>query len=180
MALYLYDSDLKGAFLGICLDTSLTGVTDDTEALYLPRAYMIALRGGMSNIYWYEFRDGGDDPAYNEDRFGVIHHDMTPKPAYLAYQAMAAALGKAKFIGEVAVGKGAHCCLFDTGVTKTAALWHPGGEVKVTLKVSGTGIKATDYLGKPLAVQVRGEKVTVPVSEGVVYLTGLKEVGGAE
>ena len=174
VALYLYDSELKGAFLTMCLDVGLSGVTEDTEAQYLPRALLQSLYAGVSNIYWYEFRDGGDDETYNECRFGIIHHDLKPKPAYLAYQALTRALGQARFLNALDIGPKAYCYLFKAGDTMSAAIWRATGEGPARFHATGANLKATDYLGNPVQLNQAGGVLTVTASEKVTYITGLK------
>ena len=174
VVLYLYDSELKGGFLSVCLDTSLSGVTDDVEAQYLPRAMLQSLSAGVANIYWYDFRDDGDDPTYNECRFGIVHHDLTPKPAYLAYQALTRALGAAKFLNALDLGPKAYCYLFNAGDTMTAAIWRATGAGPARFHATGDKLQATDYLGNPVPLVRTGGVLTVAASEKVTYITGLK------
>ncbi|MGQ9733202.1 MAG: hypothetical protein ACUVX8_18245, partial [Candidatus Zipacnadales bacterium] len=176
VALYLYDSDLKGAFLGTILNVHASGVPEDTQALYLPRAFLLCLGEGLENVLWYEFRDGGNNPAYNEDRFGIIRNDLSPKPAYRAYQALTHALGGAKLIRKMDVGEGSYCYIFSHGETQTAAVWCTKGTVNVRLRVTGTDIRVMDYLGEALAAAPAKGVLSLTASEKVTYVTGLESV----
>ena len=180
VALYLYDGDLKGAFLGTILDLSLRGVTLDTQALYLPRAYLLSLGAGVESIFWYEFRDGGTDATYNEHRFGALHHEMEPKPAYRAYQAMVRALGRGQFVRRLDVGEDTHCLVFDAGDTLTAAVWRDHGEAEVRLRIAGHAPAATGHLGEPAQVARDGDLLSFTATEAVVYITGLRDVAPGE
>lgn len=61
------------------------GVGTREQATLLARSYVSALGSGVvENISWYDFKDDGDDPFYNEHNFGVLRRDLTPKPAYRA------------------------------------------------------------------------------------------------
>lgn len=176
VALYLYDSDLKGGFLGTILDIGVRGVTQDTQGLYLPRALLLSLGEGLENIMWYEFRDGGQDATYNEHRFGIINLDMTPKSAYISYQALTTALGQAKFLEKLEVGAGNYCYVFDAGPSKTAALWRASGADAVRLRVTGQDIRVLDYHGHRLSIEPAEGEIEIPCSEKVAYVTGLDEV----
>ena len=93
-AFYLLRSDLKGAVLVNCLPLpQQRGVDRDTQAYLLPRAYLTYLAHGIEVYCWYEFRDGGLKPDYNEHNFGMIDFHVKPKPAYHALQALAKVLG---------------------------------------------------------------------------------------
>lgn len=176
VALYLYDSDLKGGFLSLLLSMALTGVTEDTQGVYLPRALITSYSLGVDNIFWYEFRDGGDDATYNEHRFGIIHNDLSPKPAYTAYQTLTRSLGAGKFLQSLDLGTGNFGYVFDTGTSKTAALWCAEGQSAVRLVVSGARVAACDYLGRPVAITITDGVATVPLCDKVTYLTGLDSV----
>jgi hypothetical protein len=130
-ALYLLRSDLKGAVLVNCLPMPYQrGVTRDTQAAMLSRAYLTYLALGIDVYCWYEFRDGGLKPEYNEHNFGMVDFHVTPKPAYHAMKAMTGLLGKSpSFDGPPRpVGDG----LMRVDVTATdgrryAAFWVEGG-----------------------------------------------------
>ncbi len=71
------------------------------QAQLLARCYLSAVASGAcQNISWYDFRNDGDDPFYNEANFGVIHRDFTPKPAYRALatvcRTFGASIGKSR------------------------------------------------------------------------------------
>lgn len=176
VALYLYDSDLKGAFLGTILDTGSRGVTEDTQALYLPRAYMLTLGEGLEHVMWYEFRDGGDDATYNEHRFGIVRNDLTPKPAYRSMQVMTQALGAGKFIEKLDLGEGNYGYVFDAGQSHTLALWRAEGTQRVRLRVTGANLTACDYQGNAVSLRVDEGETEVEISPTVIYITGLETV----
>lgn len=172
VALYLHDSELKGGFLGMVLSFTGSGVTDDIQALYLPRAYLLTLGEGLQNVFWYEFRDGGNDATYNEHRFGVIRNDLSPKPAYRAYATLTRALGEGRLLEKREVGEGSYCYLFDAGETLTAAIWRAEGEAAVSIDANGTPT-ACDYLGEPVELVVKAGKITVTARPEVTYVTGI-------
>src|SRR5690606_4070006 len=65
--------------------TQLDGVSEREQAQLLARCYLAAIASGAcQNVSWYDFRNDGSDPFYNEYNFGVLRNDLTPKPAYRA------------------------------------------------------------------------------------------------
>ena len=52
------------------------GVTEDTQAKYLARFYLMNFALGVERILQHTFQDGGDGP------FGIVRSDFSPKPAY--------------------------------------------------------------------------------------------------
>jgi len=61
-------------------------VDEATQARYLVRSLAIALAEGVESYYWYELRANENDPFYSENHFGLMHSNLTPKPAWGAYR----------------------------------------------------------------------------------------------
>jgi polysaccharide biosynthesis protein PslG len=66
-------------------------LTEWQQARRLRLAFALASRWPwVANLTWYEYRDGCSDPANAECNFGLVHHDLTPKPAYAALREVVA------------------------------------------------------------------------------------------
>lgn len=181
VALYLYDSDLKGGFLGTILSFNARGVTPETQGKYLPRALLLSLGAGVECIDWYEFREGGKDRYYNEHHFGILNYeDMAPKPGYTAYQALTKALGKGQFLAALDLGEQTYGYLFEAGGSRTLAVWRAAesGPAEVRLKVAADGIKVTDHLGRPLPAKPQNGELSLTATDSVTYVSGLGEADG--
>lgn len=92
LALYTF-KDWKGAILA-CTTPLARGVTEEQQANLLQCVYLTYLADGASKIFLYDLRDDGDNPNYNENRFGILRTNGNPKPSFEAYREMTAALGK--------------------------------------------------------------------------------------
>jgi hypothetical protein len=64
------------------------GVSPETQAAFIVRQQLANLLNGVPLSIWYDWKNDGTDPAYNEHNFGTVTHDLKPKPSYLALQAM--------------------------------------------------------------------------------------------
>jgi hypothetical protein len=75
-------------------DGSHPGVPEDVAGAYLPRLLLEHLARGEQRMYGYELIDSFDDPELTdpEAHFGLLRHDLTPKPAYTSMQALLALL----------------------------------------------------------------------------------------
>jgi len=66
------------------------------QARCLVRMNVIALSTeGVERIVWYDFKDDGHNITYNENNFGLVHHEnflLAPKPAYAAYAQLISAV----------------------------------------------------------------------------------------
>jgi hypothetical protein len=106
-----------------------TGVSEQTQAAYLVRAYAMALSRGIEKFFWYDFMNDGTDPAYNENNFGIIRNDhdamgrWVPKPAYVAYAVMARQLTGAAFQRQEDLGDGVSSMVFGKGNKAIRVLW---------------------------------------------------------
>ena len=64
------------------------GVPLDTQAAFLVRQQLANLLKGVPLSIWYDWKNDGPDPAYNEHNFGVVDCQLKPKPSYVAVQTM--------------------------------------------------------------------------------------------
>lgn len=66
------------------------GPTEAVEAKYTPRLFLEYFRLGIEHTYKYELVDLFADPNGNEreHNFGLLRHDLSPKPAYTALQSL--------------------------------------------------------------------------------------------
>lgn len=68
--------------------TKTRGVDERTQARLCVRTLaLLQSVKAVEKVYWYDFKDDGLKPDYNEHNFGVIHHEryeLAPKPAAVA------------------------------------------------------------------------------------------------
>lgn len=69
---------------GCCTGTARASVSLATHAKYMPRLFAEYFRHGFVRTFSYEFYDEADNPASCESNFGLVNHDLTPKPSYIA------------------------------------------------------------------------------------------------
>lgn len=67
---------------------------EDTEAKYLPRLFAEYWRAGIIRTFLYEFYDESTTVDTSESHFGLIHNDLTPKPAYTAIASLLSLLAE--------------------------------------------------------------------------------------
>ena len=70
-----------------------SGISEETQALWLPRMFLINLMEQVRLTNWYCLMDVGSDDGEMEHRFGVVRFDGTRRPAFEAYQTMAREIG---------------------------------------------------------------------------------------
>ena len=62
--------------------TDTNGTSETAHGKYIPRMFLEYFRRGIVRTYSYELVDEFKDSANREARFGLLHRDLTPKPAY--------------------------------------------------------------------------------------------------
>jgi hypothetical protein len=75
-------------------ENSHPGVPEDVAGAYLPRLLLEHVARGEQRMYSYELIDSFDDPDRTnpEAHFGLLRHDLSPKPAYTAMKRLLALL----------------------------------------------------------------------------------------
>jgi hypothetical protein len=81
------------------------GTDPELSASYLARLYLLARTSpSFQGLWWYDFQDDGWNPQYNEDNFGLVRPDLTPKPAYHVMRDIAPLVSQGQFIGRLSAG----------------------------------------------------------------------------
>lgn len=75
------------------------GTTEEDQAALLIRTLaLLRASGVVERTYWYDFKDDGLSRDYNEDNFGLVHHERflcSPKPGVVALSAYVRLTGAA-------------------------------------------------------------------------------------
>ncbi|MEN6643944.1 MAG: cellulase family glycosylhydrolase [Armatimonadia bacterium] len=122
------------------------------QARCLVRMMVIALGSGVEKIVWYDFKDDGLKPEYNEHNFGLVHHDdyaFAPKPAYVAYANLIRLLHGRKVIEQKVTPEGLWRTVLDDGKSLVTVLWaaEPGQKLNVPVPAGG---RVETMFGAPL------------------------------
>ncbi len=79
------------------------GTDPQLSASYLARLYLLARTSpSFKGLWWYDFQDDGWNPEYNEDNFGLVRPDLTPKPAYHVMQDIAPIAAQGQYLDRLA------------------------------------------------------------------------------
>jgi hypothetical protein len=63
-----------------------SGLTEETQAVYLLRRLLESHAAGVEHTFIYEAKDEGIDPYSAGDNFGLVNNDLSGKQAYFAIQ----------------------------------------------------------------------------------------------
>jgi hypothetical protein len=74
----------------------------ELSASYLGRLYLLArTMPFVKGVWWYDYQDDGWEADYNENNFGIVRPDLTPKPAYHVMSDISHLAARAKYEGRV-------------------------------------------------------------------------------
>jgi hypothetical protein len=129
------------------------------------------LSRGVQNIAWYDYRDDGVDPTYNEHHFGILYNDMTPKPSYFAYRTLATELAGLRFERETPAGDGVSVLVFGNAKRRAAVAWSHRGARQLAFRVGERRrLETVDLMGNPQTVDVAGGAWLATVDETPLFL----------
>lgn len=151
--------------------TDPSGSSESRSAQLLVRSYLLALSHGVQNIAWYDYHDDGTDPSYNEHHFGVLYHDMTPKPSYFAFRTMATELAGLKFERQVSAGEGVSVLVFGDGQRHACVAWSHQGAKQLAFQLPDRKrMEVVDLMGNAQAIDVGDGAWLATIDESPVFL----------
>ena len=113
-----------------------------------------SIMNDVRRVFWYDFKDDGTDLTYNENNFGLLHHDsfaFAPKPAYVAYAHLISRLHGLQ-CDEVTDYHGLRTATFGDDDHAVALMWmeKEGQLGKISLPA---GSRAEDMFGRPIKIR---------------------------
>ncbi len=137
------------------------GISERRQAGLVARTYLSAIASGaVGNVSWYDFRNDGDDPFYNEMNFGLVRSDLTPKLGYRALATVGHLLEGASPDRELELGDGVVGFKF-TGRRCVIAIWCKHEDRLLSAKVGG------DHARLQL-LDTAGQEIRTPRVDNVV------------
>ncbi len=144
------------------------------QAQYITRMYVLSRQLGLDYACQYDFMNDGTRENYTEHNFGLVHNDLTPKPAASAVAFLARLLGDAEPLGDLS---------YDPEKFRLYHFRQPDGQnvffayaVQDTVDValpSGWDprpVRCLDLQGNPAPIPLKENTLTL--TELPVYLTG--------
>ncbi len=130
--------------------TCIGGTSERQQAGLVARTYLSALASGaVGSVSWYDFRDDGDNPFYNEHRFGLLRSDLRPKAGFRALATIGHRLARHKVAGRIEFDDDVLAFTFQADDEDVLAVWSPDEDRAVRLVRTGPaagGIRAFDAM----------------------------------
>ncbi len=169
-AIYHLGSDLKGKVLVISYKGLIGCTTEEGQAELLPRGALICLANGVSKFFWYELQATESVAHDRESHFGIVHKDLSPKPAFAAYRTLIRMRpdGSTAPVIEISADDVYTARWKRPDGKAVTAVWSPRAEVAGKLVLLGKLEQAFDHLGETLTVNPD----RFQAGAGIVYLIG--------
>lgn len=82
-ACYKLDSDLKGNIIIQTRHNNSHQVSEELQAIRIPRVYLLSYASGVDKVYYYALRN-----RFDHDGYGIIKSDLSEKQAYFSLKAL--------------------------------------------------------------------------------------------
>jgi hypothetical protein len=149
------------------------GVSEEASANYLARMYVQAMSlPFVRTTFWYDFQNDGTNPTYNEDNFGLIRSDFTPKAGYVAYRMMTEALAGKRFVRRLPLPEPLYAYEFAAGGERAIAAWCARGSGGALLRLNAPAVDVSDVHCRYSRLATRDGILSLALSEAPVFLTG--------
>ncbi|MHC4459937.1 MAG: cellulase family glycosylhydrolase [Planctomycetota bacterium] len=153
------------------LNWDKTRLSNDQQAQYLVREFLINLYQGIPVSIWYDWKNDGTNPNEREHNFGTVTDDLKTKAAYLAAKTLASTLKGYRIEKRLDLGSEKD---FAFKLTKNGneavAFWTMGKEHEVTLPIRpGKGMRI-DMLGSKTSLRWQTDGLKLTVSQSPQYL----------
>lgn len=145
------------------------GVSERYQASLLSRCYLSAVASGVpTNVSWYNFREDGANPFYNEHRFGVIRSDtLAPKPGYRALGTVCKTLDGKYEPSRLNLQDGLLAFEFKGRGGRATAVWSPDSDMLVAFRFAGDDVRFIDLMGGEAAHIRVGDTVILPLERDI-------------
>ncbi|WP_205857146.1 glycosyl hydrolase, partial [Phytoactinopolyspora endophytica] len=161
--------------------TGPLGVTEATQARYVPQAHAVAMATGVERYFYYEFMNdvAQPDPAIRGENFGLVHNTdepagrWTPKPGYVTYAVTTRQLTGTEFDHIEQLGSGASSYVFNrANGDQTRMMWGDGnGQIRLTIQTTEP-VTVTNLVGVSRTLTPHNGQVTMTLDRAPKYLTG--------
>jgi hypothetical protein len=88
----------------------------------------------VAGVWWYDLFDDGNDPSNREHRFGLMHKDHTPKPAFNALMQFMQVAAKRTVVRSTTTDKGTIVQLSESPGQPNIVAWTPERPVSTRLR----------------------------------------------
>ncbi|MDF2641510.1 MAG: hypothetical protein K0R45_782 [Pseudomonas sp.] len=139
------------------------GKSEVTQALYMARIFFLARTvPNVKGMWWYDLYNDGPDRHDQEHNFGLLHENLSPKPAYTMMKAIAPIVRDFTYDAQASVlSDGLYQLHFQKGTERVLVAWaigKPRDEKLVTNAAMSGPLRLIDT-AKAEQGQINGDQV---------------------
>jgi hypothetical protein len=143
-----------------------TRLSEQQQAQYLVRMFLINLFRNIPVSIWYDWKDDGTDPNEREHHFGTMSRDLKPKPAYLAAKTLSKTLQEYAVKEQIDIGSSRdYAFKLVKDKAEAIAIWTTGEEHEITLPLRAGSGTLIDMLGNKSDVSWQSDYLKIRVSQ---------------
>ncbi len=146
-------------------------LTEQQQAEYLARMFLINLHQGIPVSIWYDWKNDGADPNEREHNFGTVARDLNPKAAYLALKVLSSTLAGYSIDRQLDLGSQEDFAFrLTNGQDEVIAFWTLGPKHTVTLPVDPTDVTLVGLYGGKVAINWKTGNLKLSAEQSPQYL----------
>jgi polysaccharide biosynthesis protein PslG len=150
---------------------SLTWVSQEQQAAYFVRLFLINLLNDLLLSIWYDWQDDGSDVKQVEDNYGIVTWNNQPKMAYFAAQTLTRELSGFHFKQRLPLASDAdYQLLFLNGAAMKRVLWTAGRPHVAIIPTKGSSAKITTMVGKKSILRIVNGELLLKLTGNPQYL----------
>ena len=154
----------------LCTDETGKGTIDDRQQLVTLFQKVIRSRvAGVKFFHWYNLRNCGFDSGDSEHNFGLVEHDLNPRPSFVTFHMLTSLYGNAELIRKEP-WKNFYAVRFESPDAALYALWLAKLQQERTLLLIETDaetVELIDLIGNARTLRPVEGRFPMPVdSEG--------------
>lgn len=153
------------------LNWDQTRLSEQEQAEYLARMFLINLHQGIDVSIWYDWKNDGRNPNEREHQFGLVRHDCNPKAAYLAAKVLCSTLAGYRFDERLDLGNDEDFAFrFTNGEKEAIAFWTTEDKHNVTLPVEPGEVTLVGLYGGKVIINYKSQNLKLRVMKSPQYL----------
>jgi hypothetical protein len=146
-------------------------LSDETQAHYLVRMFLINLSQKIPVSIWYDWKNDGTNPEEREHNFGTVEHNLDPKAAYRAAKLVSSTLRGYSVAEQLDMpNKNDFALRLTKGRDSAVAFWTIDQEHKATLPKEPGEALLVDLLGGKTTISWKTDGLELSISQSPQYL----------
>ncbi|MGE5498394.1 MAG: cellulase family glycosylhydrolase [Syntrophothermus sp.] len=122
-------------------------VSEQQQAANITKLILLGRTSGQLKLMnFYDFKNDGTDPENDEHNFGLVNHDLTPKPVFNACKIINSLIYDKPLISKSIDGP-LHKLVFGSSSGRVYAVWNSSGHTIKTEKFRTKCLKVISHLG---------------------------------